>query len=527
MSCLKAHKKAQRHRGTEAQSEGVPYNFVPLPFCVLAPLCLCAFVSFLAPLLLNTPVAAGMFPPHVFTDDARGTTSAPFLKSPASARLSALGFGGAALMAPDAFFLNPAGAAYLPQGASSVLLGYESLLEGSGRTAIAGLKGLARGTVGLGALYRYDTDLKRYDIYGEAGGGFEAYDAAFIGSYGARFPHIDAGLAVKYIRSKLDTRSAGAAALDLGMIIKGSESSGTDLAFFIRNFGAPQKLGSEPAPLPFELGGGLNWRLVPRLNFFIDARLPADHSPYLIIAGEYGIPFTAPPKAPAEKPGDGPVRSGLFLRGGMNFKNKEDLGLMGAFSAGFGIKFGKTGFDYAFVPYGDLGVTHRLTLGRGFGSGAAAAPAGGADAAKVPARTEKLSLAVAAFDPGDGVPESLARQVSDLLEAELIKTGAFTLVERTKLDFILAEKKIDYAGLSSKEGAAGLAQLVGAKAALFGAVSKDEKGYIIAVKLVNAETGEILAAENKTVKEDHLFKQAARELAASLALTASITIPAR
>lgn len=489
---------------------------------------------------------AGVFPPHAFTDDARGTTSVPFLKSPASARLSALGFGGAALMAPDAFFLNPAGAAYLPQGASSVLLGYESLLEGSGRTAIAGFKGLARGTVGLGALYRYDTDLKRYDIYGEAGGDFTAYDAAFIGSYGARFSRIDAGLAVKYIRSKLDNRSAGAAAVDLGMIIKGGDVSGTDIAFYARNFGASQKLGSESAPLPFELGGGLNWRLVPQLNFFIDARLPADHSPYLIIAGEYGIPFAAEPKASAEKSGDGVGRSGLFLRGGMNFKNKDDLGLLGAFSAGFGVKFGKAGFDYAFVPYGDLGVTHRLTLGWGFGSvgetaaavstrgsilgkgGRGAAPAAaGAGGGEVPARTKKLSLAVAAFDPGDGVPESLARQVSDLLEAELLKTGAFKLVERTKLEFILAEKKMDYAGLSSKEGAAGLASLVGARAALFGGVSKDEKGYLITVKLVNAETGEIMAAESRTVKEDYLFKQAARDLAASLALTVSITIPAR
>ena len=125
------------------------------------------------------------------------------------------------------------------------------------------------------------------------------------------------------------------------------------------------------------------------------------------------------------------------------------------------------------------------------------------------------------------MPESQARQVSDLLEAELIKTGAFKLVERTKLDFILAEKKIDYAGLSSKDGAAALAGLVGARAALFGGVSKNEKGYLISVKLVSAETGEILAAESRTVREAHLFKQAARDLAASLALTASITIPAR
>ena len=419
-------------------------------------------------------------------------------------------------MAPDAFFCNPAGTAYLSRGASSVLIGYESLLEGAGRTAIAGLKGLSHGAVGLGALYRYESGLKKYDIYGDSAGGFEAYDAAFIGSYGARFESLDAGLAVKYIRSKLYDRSAGSAALDLGVIIKGVENGGTDLAFFARNFGQTLKLGSESAPLPFEFGGALNWRLIPRLNFFIDGRLPSDHSPYLITAGEYAIPFAAAPKTSAVTPDYGAaVRSGLFLRGGLNFKNKEDLGWMGAFSAGFGVKFRETSFDYAFVPYGDLGVTHRFTLGWGFGTGAsAAAPVdvGG----RFGARVEKLSLAVAAFEPGDGVSDTLARQVSDMLEAELVKTGVFRLVERTEMGFILAEKKIDYSGLSQKDGAAGLARLVGARAALFGGVSKREHGYLITLSMVDSETGKILSSDSRVVEEDYLFKQAARDLALKL-----------
>ncbi len=418
-------------------------------------------------------------------------------------------------MAPDAFFCNPAGTAYLSRGASSVLLGYESLLEGAGRTAIAGLKGLSHGTAGLGALYRYESGLEKYDIYGDSAGGFEAYDAAFIGSYGARFESLDAGLAVKYIRSKLYDRSAGSAALDLGVIIKGVENGGTDLAFFARNFGQTLKLGSESAPLPFEFGGALNWRLIPRLNFFIDGHLPSDHSPYVITAGEYAIPFAAAPKVSAVTHGSGAVRSGLFLRGGMNFKNKEDLGWMGAFSAGFGVKFWETSFDYAFVPYGDLGVTHRLTLGWGFGTGTSAAapvdPQG-----RFNARVEKLSLAVAAFEPGDGVSETLARQVSDMLEAELVKTGVFRLVERTEMNFILAEKKIGYSGLSQKEEAAGLARLVGARAAVFGGVSKGEQGYLITLSMVDSETGKILASDGRVVEEYYLFKPAARDLALKL-----------
>jgi hypothetical protein len=67
---------------------------------------------------------------------------------------------------------------------------------------------------------------------------------------------------------------------------------------------------------------------------------------------------------------------------------------------------------------------------------------------------------------------------------------------------------------------------VGAKAALFGGVSKAEKGYLITFNMVDSETGAIMAAGSRTVEEDYLFKQAARDLAASLALTASLVLTA-
>lgn len=439
---------------------------------------------------------AGLFPPNAFSDDARGTTSAPFLKSPASARLSALGSGGGALRAPDAFFCNPAGVSYLPRNSSALLLGYESLLEGSGRTAFAALKGLETGVLGIGALYRYETGLKKYDEIGAAAGGFEAYDAALIGSYGARFGWGGAGLAFKYIRSKLSDRSAGTAALDLGVLIKDRKNGIAEFAVFARNLGFPLKLGSEAAPLPFELGGALSLRYARRFTFFIDGRAPADHSPYLIFAGEYGFPFAG--------------SSALFLRSGLNFKNYDDLGLMGAFSGGFGVRFGNTGLDYAFVPYGDLGVTHRITLGWGFGAVPPAVP-------EMPAQPKDISLAVATFEYTSEVTESQARQFTDMLEAELLKIGRFKIVERTRMDFILAEKRLAYAGISQQEGAEELSRLVGADAALFGYVSKNEKGYFyITVKLVDVETGKLLFTEGETAEEAYLFKEGARELAARL-----------
>ena len=75
---------------------------------------------------------AGFFPKGAFSDDARGLTSAQFLKVPPSARFAALSGGGLSLYGIDSFFLNPAGV--FGAGRRDLLLSYEALLEGSYRS---------------------------------------------------------------------------------------------------------------------------------------------------------------------------------------------------------------------------------------------------------------------------------------------------------------------------------------------------------------------------------------------------------
>ena len=45
-------------------------------------------------------------------------------------------------------------------------------------------------------------------------------------------------------------------------------------------------------------------------------------------------------------------------------KTNQDIGE--GITAGIGLKMGKTSIDYAYVPYGDLGDTHRISLGMRF-----------------------------------------------------------------------------------------------------------------------------------------------------------------
>ncbi|OGR52242.1 MAG: hypothetical protein A2049_04215 [Elusimicrobia bacterium GWA2_62_23] len=455
---------------------------------------LCAL---LAAALAAAPARCGFFPDNAFTDEARGLTGAQFLKVPPSARFSALGGAGLALRGPDAFFLNPAGAAALPARNRAVSASYEALLEGASRTGLVFSNSTASGVLSAGLLYHGASPGEQLDGAGTGSGSeVQAYDLAAGAGWARAFRAFDFGLNLKYVKSALAGESGATAALDAGFIFK-DPSSNTELALAVRNFGPPLKLGSEKDPLPFELGGGLRWKYAPRFNIFMEGRLPSDHAPYLAFAGEYSIPYAS--------------ASGLFLRGGMNFKNYDDHGFMGAFTGGFGLRFGGFALDYAFAPYGELGAAHRMTAGLAWGG----APSDAKKSSAAPAGRGAL-LAVGAFSAGSGVTETEASVVRNLAESELLKTGRYRLVERSKLDFILAEKKLAYAGLSEGEAASRLARLSGADLALLGNVSRNKSGYLITARIVDAASGEILVSGSAAAPEDYLFRDAARRLAAEL-----------
>lgn len=438
----------------------------------------------------------GFLPGGAFTDDARGLCGAQFLKVPPSARFAALGGAGLTLELQDSFFLNPA-AAYAPAAGGAVSASYEALLEGSSRTGLVFSRGYGAGALSAGLLYNNSSPgLEKLDGAG-SGTGTEitAYDAAFGAGWSRRLSWGGLGVNLKYVKSRLAEASGTSAALDAGLVFREPSPSATELALTLRNFGPPLKVGSEKAPLPAELGGGLKWKYAPDFNIFVEGRMPADHSPYLLFAGEWFLRASEV--------------SGLFLRSGLNFKNYDDHGFMGAFAGGFGLKLGGFTADYAFSPYGELGAAHRMTLGLAWG-------APGAPRETRAALPAHALLAVAPFSAEEGVTETEAAVVRNLVESELAKTGRFTAVDRSRLDFILAEKKLSYSGLSVPAAAGELAAASGADFGVFGSVSKVSGGYRVTVGFAGPG-GAVAALESAVAAEDYLFRDASRRAAAALA----------
>lgn len=449
---------------------------------------------------------AGFLPEGAFSDDAVGTTTANFLKNPPGARFEALAKGGLVLNGADAMYYNPAGISYFPPGSGNFSLSYETMLESGYRSNMSYLKGLDNGWVrGFGFLFYSAGDMDSFNAKGDLTGSFSSYDSAIQTTYAKDFEKFKIGVNLKFIHSKLYTESAQSAALDLGIIIPDERplaKTRTDVAFAIRNLGFPMKIGAMTHPLPLEIVGGLLWVYSPNLDILIEGKLPVDHKPYLLFAGEYEILSSD--------------SSGLFLRAGFNFKNQDDLGLMGGVSSGFGLQIKNIVLDYAFVPYGELGDTHKITFSYGFGIQRRRTK-NKEGIRKAYAPKEKKVLAVLTLKNGEHVSKERSSIISNILEAEIIKTRKYRIVERTDLTFVLSEEAMNADLLTYyPESYLEFGKMVAADRVLVGEVFKEKKSYVISAKIVDVKTGEVLKSESETATDEYNFRTACKLLTRKL-----------
>lgn len=120
--------------------------------------------------------------------------------------------------------------------------------------------------------------------------------------------------------------------------------------FVIKNIGAMSALDKQSFPLPSMLAIGITKEFfkanpMNRLMYDLDFDIPYYKAPNFNLGFEY-------------------IYNGrLSIRAG--YKSAAALGIMSKFSFGFGIyfkKFNDLRFDYAFSSYGDLGLTHQVSL---------------------------------------------------------------------------------------------------------------------------------------------------------------------
>ncbi|MFC2061607.1 PorV/PorQ family protein [Elusimicrobiota bacterium] len=286
----------------------------------------------------------------VFTADDAGTAGAQFLKIGVDAGAAAMGEAHAAVSDdPNAIYWNPAG--LNKADGREVSFTHIAWLESISFEHVAYAHPAGFGTLGISIDYLTAGEIDMYDTYGnDLDDSFKPVDMAVSIGCGREIGGIPAGLTVKYISRKLEDETATAFAADLGVLYELEEKNIT-LGAALQNLGTKMKFIEEEEPLPMNIKVGASLLAMEsekgRLLVALDCNASVDNTIRINAGAEYRYS----------------MKEDLLVtpRAGYKTGNKGLGGLTGI-SAGVGFLYRKYGLDYAWVPYADLGQTHRISL---------------------------------------------------------------------------------------------------------------------------------------------------------------------
>lgn len=172
-------------------------------------------------------------------------------------------------------------------------------------------------------------------------------------------PRLQVGVSARTVLSNLATQSSIGGALDAGATFTPFGRS-LSLAVVAQNLGVQSGYSDAADPLPLALRFGAAYSFFDRwddrtLNLVLDVNKDLNDRLNYNMGAEWWLFHVLA------------VRGGYQMsEGGQDFSN-NDPNAPANFTAGLGFKFGAAQIDYAFVPYGELGVTNRLSLSWKFG----------------------------------------------------------------------------------------------------------------------------------------------------------------
>jgi hypothetical protein len=286
------------------------------------------------------------------TDYAIGSTAAPWLNMPTSARASALG---GAVTAVDGDLLglscNPAGLSEFRFQQLSFLQN-NWVQESSQQHYAYGYHWEGIGTLAAGLAYMNYGSIDRIRIDSATNqpvkdGSFTPIGLAGKLAYARRFGMLAGGVTAKWIREDIDTLSSSTFGADLGLNAYLVDELVLGLA--ARNLGG--KLHEADLPAELRAGAAYGLTVSPSLGLGLsaDAAFPTADGSAWNAGGGLELDYTKL----------------FFGRLGWRQQNNGPSGTNGL-SAGIGARIMLLTLDYAFVMKGDLGNSHQFGLAASF-----------------------------------------------------------------------------------------------------------------------------------------------------------------
>ena len=299
-------------------------------------------------LLIITLILASMPTAAQNTDihENAGTRAMTFLKIGIGAK--AMGMGESHVAATDdlyASYWNPAGLARIQQ--PQLALMHNEWFAGINHQFIGFALPVGDiGTVGASANYLSFGELQGRDRDGNETTIFRPYDLALIVSYAnAVTSNLAFGANAKFLREQIADESGTGIAFDFGGLYTFPELP-LALGFNAQHVGPRVRFVEEAFGLPFTFRFGAAYQ--PWSDAFMltaDVVRPSDND----ITTGIGAAYT--------------IADILQLRTGYKYKlGGNDLGGTSGLTGGFGLTLRRFQIDYALVPFGVLGLTHRFSL---------------------------------------------------------------------------------------------------------------------------------------------------------------------
>ncbi|TES91072.1 MAG: PorV/PorQ family protein [Candidatus Cloacimonadota bacterium] len=211
---------------------------------------------------------------------------------------------------------------------------------------------LYKGAISTAIIYTSYGSIEGYDLNNNSQGEFTPFKTIFLLSYARRMnKKLCFGIGLKGLYESIDTYSGKGVGFDLGIHFKKSEliSFGASL----RNLspGVSYSTG-EKNQIPMDARVGISISPSSSFNLTGETVITTIRTPTVHFGFEYWL-----------------LKEKFAIRGGYKTgpQSLEQLGAFSGMTSGMGIVYGKLHFDYVFIPYSKLGMTHRLSLVAKFG----------------------------------------------------------------------------------------------------------------------------------------------------------------
>jgi len=272
--------------------------------------------------------------------------TASFLDIGVGAR--ALGMGGAyTALADDAnsLYWNPAGLAKLEK--REFTASHAEMFESTRLDFLAYAHPTSHGTLSAGLTYLSQGKIEGRDSLGRPTAGFDASDAAVSAGYARKLEFAEVGASVKYIRSHIGSAEAQTVAADVGAK---REFGNVVVGAALRNLGPGLKFQDQRNDLPLRLAAGAAYKFAGGHAAAVE-----------LVNGPRGA------GTDAAFGGEFQAVKNLYLRAGYTTQTAITGGsgfdVARGLTLGLGFRNEKWSLDYAVLPSGELGRSHRFSLG--------------------------------------------------------------------------------------------------------------------------------------------------------------------